>query len=390
MTAETAKRFQALEALATKLRNGFVEAGYEAVAPAILQPADIFLDFLGESVRGRTYVFSDLDGHELCLRPDFTVPVARLYLERFPKANEPARFSYNGPVFRYAPAHKRPVQAREFRQAGVELYNVADAELAETDVLRLIIDAVRKAGINDHRLKIGDLGLFTALVDAIDMPERWRVRLKHHFWRPDSFHDLLRNLTRGGDAIAPHAGDWPRLAGLKRREAEDAVAGHLDRRGIPLIGERTLGEITARLVELEADRNTEPLAAEKAELIEDYLAISGPPRAVLARLHDLADRARINLDPVLRKFERRLDLFKDRAVDCKLAEFSAEFGRDFEYYTGFVFQLEDGNMPEAGPLAGGGRYDRLLTALGSPRPVSAVGAGIHTERLLAAIEGVIL
>lgn len=390
MTAETAKRFEALEALAGKLRAGFVDAGYEAVAPAILQPADIFLDFLGESVRGRTYVFSDLDGHELCLRPDFTVPVARLYLERFPKANELARFSYNGPVFRYAPAHRKPVQPREFRQAGVEVYNVADAELAESDVLRLIVDAVEAAGVGGHRLKIGDLGLFTALVDAIEMPERWRVRLKHHFWRHDSFRDLLRNLTRADGAIAPGAGDWPRLQGLKRREAEDAVAAYLDKRGIPLIGERTLGEIAARLSEFEADRSTPPLAAEKAALIEDYLAINGPPRAVLARLGDLADRAGIDLDPVLRRFERRLDLFKDRGIDCKLAEFSAEFGRDFEYYTGFVFQLESADMPEVGPLAGGGRYDRLLTALGSPRPVSAIGAGIHTERLLAAIEEVLL
>jgi len=67
------------------------------------------------------------------------------------------------------------------------------------------------------------------------------------------------------------------------------------------------------------------------------------------------------------------------------AMFATEFGRDFEYYSGLVFQIEaPGNGTE--PVAGGGRYDGLLEALGAPREVPAVGAAIHTERLLAAVE----
>ena len=62
MHAESVRKFEALETLASDLRSRYVAAGYEPVAPAILQPADIFLDTLGEQLRSRTYVFTDLDG----------------------------------------------------------------------------------------------------------------------------------------------------------------------------------------------------------------------------------------------------------------------------------------------------------------------------------------
>jgi ATP phosphoribosyltransferase regulatory subunit len=53
-----------------------------------------------------------------------------------------------------------------------------------------------------------------------------------------------------------------------------------------------------------------------------------------------------------------------------------------------VFQVEGAGMDETEPVAGGGRYDGLLSALGAPRAVPAVGSAIHTERLLAAVEKV--
>src|ERR687897_3902762 len=103
MAAESVKEFEALEAQAATLLETFRRAGYEQVAPSIIQPADIFLDQIGEQLRSRTYVFTDLAGNELCLRPDLTVPVSRLYLERHPGANTPARYCYNGPAFRFYP-----------------------------------------------------------------------------------------------------------------------------------------------------------------------------------------------------------------------------------------------------------------------------------------------
>src|SRR5665648_620980 len=80
MTAESAVRFEALEEQADRIMGVFARAGYERVAPSFIQPADIFLDRIGEALRNRTYVFTDPDGQELCLRPDLTIPAARIYM----------------------------------------------------------------------------------------------------------------------------------------------------------------------------------------------------------------------------------------------------------------------------------------------------------------------
>src|ERR671914_659347 len=67
--------------------------------PALLPRAGPFLDLSGEDIRRRMYLTTDAEGHELCLRPDLTIPVARDYLAS-PAAGRPAAFCYLGPVFR--------------------------------------------------------------------------------------------------------------------------------------------------------------------------------------------------------------------------------------------------------------------------------------------------
>ncbi len=61
----------------------------------------------------------------------------------------------------------------------------------------LAVEAVRGAGLKDYGLRFGDIGLFYALLDALDLPERWRLKLRHYFWRPPVFHVLLAKLARG-------------------------------------------------------------------------------------------------------------------------------------------------------------------------------------------------
>jgi len=393
MRAETAQRFEALESLATNMRALFTKAGYEPVAPAILQPADILLDCSGEALRARTYVFTDLDGTELCLRPDITVPTARLYMERHPTVYEEARYCYNGPTFRYSPASSarknkgKTTRPREFRQMGLELYAMRDRLFAETEIFKLTIDGIEQAGLSDYQIKIGDLGLFSAFLDAIEMPDRWRARLKHHFWRPELFHKLLRDLSETSKNKEELLDQLPHLDPKDPISAMLVVSRFMSKKNIPLFGNRTLEEITLRLLDKQLDRDQQRLSSEHVQLIEDYLDINGPPRAAVARINDLTDKAGISIDKALRKFEKRLDLFKERGIDLKTTEFSAEFGRDFEYYTGFVFQIEAPDSVQIGPVAGGGRYDKLLQKLGASEKVKAVGCAIHTERLLTVVEG---
>ena len=143
MAAEIGERVRGSRSPSRHPARYFPRAGYEQVAPSIIQPADIFLDQIGEEVRSRTYVFTDLAGDELCLRPDLTVPVSRLYLERHPKADRPARYCYNGPAFRFQPHGDNRAHPREFRQAGIECFGETDQESADVEIVLLAVEAVR-------------------------------------------------------------------------------------------------------------------------------------------------------------------------------------------------------------------------------------------------------
>ena len=146
MPPETAQKFEALQAQAQRLMTVFARAGYEPVAPAVIQPAGLFLDVVGESLRARTYVFTDPDGEELCLRPDLTVPTCRLHLARYADGSVPARYCYSGSAFRYQPAGAGSAHPREFRQAGIESFAAADREQDDAAVVATHCGSAARSG----------------------------------------------------------------------------------------------------------------------------------------------------------------------------------------------------------------------------------------------------
>lgn len=388
MPGKTAELRAALDAQADRILELFADAGYEFIEPEILQPADIFLDRSGEDIRTRTYVFSDPEGHELCLRPDLTVPTCRYHLEHAGTRQGVSRYCYSGPAFRFQPGGQDDLRPREFDQIGIEHFGSHDAEATEAEVIALAVEAVRGAGVENFSVKIGDLGLFARLLDSIAMPERWRRRLRHDFWRPQAFHETLARLS--GDPGLRLEREMEFMGGaISERAVETAAA--LDQlltlRGIPLVGGRTVREIAERIAEKAADRNSPPLPDQSARLIQDYIAVAGRPRDALHRIMNLIVTSGLDLSTSLAAFARRITLMQERGIAVDGCRFLAEFGRSLEYYTGFVFQIEYETPNGPMPIAGGGRYDTLLSDIGAPHPIPAVGCAIHTERLLAAANG---
>jgi ATP phosphoribosyltransferase regulatory subunit len=100
-------------------------------------------------------------------------------------------------------------------------------------------------------------------------------------------------------------------------------------------------------------------------------------------LRALAADAKLNMSAVIDQFESRVGFMATRGIDTKQARFSTSFGRGLDYYTGFEFELHHrGNGAE--PLVAGGRYDGLMTQLGSREPIPAVGFSIWVDALVQA------
>ena len=384
----SARWLDAQRARAATILQVFDGAGFEMVAPPIIQPAALLVDLVGEEMREQTFGVADRSGAELCLRTDLTVPICRLYLERHPQAQHIAKYASSGLVFRQptsTAAHD--LDAGELHQVGLEVFNSRDPARAEVEVLDLVLSALRRSDLRAVRIRIGDVAVFHDLIDAIDMPNRWRERLKHHFRRPKAFMNYLRRLTARRPAVMPD--DLRALLDLDDPlKSEKAIAQHLEDKGILTLGSRSVGEITRQLLEQLADEGDPPLELSAASIIDTYLNIEAPPAEALKRIAELGSRQPgLDLSKSLSAFEKRLALFTEARIDTADMTFSADFGRDFEYYTGFVFEVTPPGNGDARAIAGGGRYDRLLQAVGAPLRVPAAGAAIYTDRLLAAAWG---
>ncbi|MBS0233125.1 MAG: ATP phosphoribosyltransferase regulatory subunit [Proteobacteria bacterium] len=389
MTAETVQNLEVLAAQAQTLMSVFTKAGYDAVAPAIIQPADVFLDVIGENLRARTYVFTDQDGAELCLRPDITVPTCRLHLERHADPMTPARYCYNGPAFRFQPQGATAAHPREFRQAGIERFGDKSREAAEAETVSVILKGIEKVGFKDWTLKLGDLGLFSSVLDAAGLSPNWKKRLDDAFLRPLSFREALKGFATGVRGASSGVPDEV-LSAMRRddREAsEAAVAVYLEEEAIELIGTRTLSDITEHLIGIAEDRKEKPLDNRAIDLIARYVGVSGSAITAGEKISALIKSAPNGSGYALETYDRRLALLANAGIDLDRVTFAAEFGRTLAYYTGFVFEVSAPSLDPKSPLAGGGRYDGLMRAAGSGADVPAVGAAIHSERLLAATGG---
>ena len=387
MPAELTQQFAALEAQAQVLMPVFTKAGHEFVAPAVIQPADVFLDVVGESLRARTYVFNDPDGTELCLRPDLTVPTCRLHIARQSNAATPAKYCYNGPAFRYQPQGADDAHPREFRQAGIERFGDTALEAAEAETVALIVKALQTAGLKTWSLHTGDLGLFRAVLKAAQLPMRWQKRLNSAFWRPDAFRSELQRLTTspGATAKALPPDFLSALTPGYTLGTARAIQSYFDRNSIEVIGTRTVEEMAEHLMEVAADIGAPPLDKASAKLIEDYVQVKGPAQTAGEAIAKLLSGSKGGTGAALDAYDRRLALLANAGIPLDRVSFAAEFGRDLEYYSGLVFEVR---VPELGPecpIAGGGRYDGLMRAAGASVDVPAVGGAIHTERLLSVL-----
>jgi ATP phosphoribosyltransferase regulatory subunit len=359
---------------AEALVASYQRAGYARVSPAFLQPAEPFLDLSGEDIRKRMYLTSAPGGEELCLRPDLTIPVSRDYLAS-PLAGKPAGFCYLGTVFRHSADG-----ASEFLQAGVESFGRADKAAADAEMLALGLEATAHYDVKAPDIRIGDVALFGALVAGLDLSPAWKRRLIKDFNRKANLAQDLDRLVLGGtDGRPEYQGVLAALAGSDPKGARALVTDLLSIAGISAVGGRSVGEIADRFLEQAALGASVKLPREVRALIEKFLTIEGDPDAAIADLRALEKDAAA-LKPAIDLFETRAGFLAARGIDLSRVKFSTAFGRGFDYYTGFVFELTDPTRT-GDPLVAGGRYDGLLTRLGAKAETSAVGFAVWIERL---------
>lgn len=341
----------------------------------LLQPADPFLDTTGEDLRRRIFITQENSGKQFCLRPEFTIPVCLRHLE---KGWIKARYAYSGKVFR-----QRGDEPHEFIQAGFENLGSADANDADIDCIMTALHVLEQANQKNLSVILGDQAIFVSALEALNIPKAWRKKLIRAFGDDEMLKEQLDQMssseTQSFDALSAEI-----QTALSARDLEkltQAIKSEMLMQGLPLTGGRTEQAIAERLIE-KAELASQKLSADKRAALEEFLAIDVELKDAYDTIEAFENKHGIILSFARDELYARNKGLKDSDVNIR---YRASFGRRLDYYTGFVFEVY--SKQESEPLVGGGRYDRLLTLLGSPQEIPAVGFAVWLERLTGYEEG---
>ena len=360
------------------VRAPFAELGAAPIDPPIAQPLGLILDLSGEAMRERLILVQAEGGAEAALRPDFTIPTARLHIE---SGRAGGRYFYEGKAFRAAPRGREAYE--EFLQIGVEAFETGAAPEADAEIAGLAWRAAAAGGRSDLTMELGDVGLFGAFVDTLKLSEPLAARIKRAFASPRRLREALEAAERPAAATAARpAGDRlsALLVGLPEAEAAAVLQDLWALAGIEPAGGRSAAEIVHRLGERSAVARAPELTPEQASLIGRFLAIADAPAAALDAVARLAGPGGAKLEAALKGWARRLGALKDEGAPVTSQRFSTAFGRDFGYYDGVLFEVRSAALGEHRPVAAGGRYDSLFSRLGASLACGAVGCMVRPGR----------
>ncbi|MCA1489489.1 ATP phosphoribosyltransferase regulatory subunit [Ensifer sp. NBAIM29] len=364
-----------LPAFAPDLLADFERLKTLRVDTPVIQPAEPFLDMAGEDLRRRIFMTASETGESLCLRPEFTIPVCLRHIET--ATGTPQRYAYLGEVFR-----QRRDGSNEFYQAGIE--DLGDPDTAGADA-RAIGDAMLVAAnrLPGRRLKVtlGDQSVFEAVIAACGLPAGWQKRLIHAFGDQKQLQRLLGELAdpKSSGVFGPEV---ERLAGMGILDDDDRlvaeIAGIMEATGYSTNASRSPGDIARRLKEKMA------LAATKLDpaalaVMREFLALDLPLADAPEALRQFATESGLKIGDALALFDARVAALAKSGADVDVIRYRAAFGRPLDYYTGLVFEIELEGTPAV--LAGGGRFDRLLTLLGAQEHIPAVGFSLWLDRI---------
>jgi len=334
--------------------KNFISNGFVLSEPDVLLDSDYIIERSGENFRSSILTFDGEDGKTMCLRPDLTVASCISFLQK----KSSSKIYYSGQAYRRSIG-----KGTNFinDQLGIEILGSKNLIKDDFKIISTILSSAKKIKMKKIKIKVGDISLFNSLINVLEMPERWKLRLIRHFWRPSYFEELLKRLEKNTDIDAvTFDADKRRFHEMKKLDQDKVIAG------------RSVSEILKRFNKKIKDPRSFADGKKIAKIIKTFLKIN----CKLSNLDDelLNFAKKNNLKKNIFKNFKSIQNLKKLSQDIN---FITNFGRDVEYYTGIVFEVFSGKKE----IASGGRYDDLLKGLGAKKSIPAVGAAINLKNI---------
>jgi ATP phosphoribosyltransferase regulatory subunit len=366
-----------------RLSAFLAHAGYAPVEPPILERSELFQSSFGQELWQNLYTFR-LHHRDLCLRPEFTASICRLYLDHYQQQPLPLRFRYTGPVFRYeTPGRGR---YRQHTQFGVELFG-GQAISADAEILHLACEALNELRIHSYRLELGHIGVVSGFINRLQLDDhaaRLLLSLMEQISRSEEGERLAQTRLEALYPANSSAGSEMNSNSIGTISGGNAqlLASLLSSISITFGSDDARHEVVERFLWKMERSEQRRRILNALEFLRALHAISGPPPEIFGALRDLLARYELDTEP-LTELEQLVAVLNQSATTSQQIVLNLALGRGVSYYTGLVFEIhaldEDGFVTQ---LCGGGRYDNLLRAVGGTRDVNACGFAMGVERLL--------
>ncbi len=310
----------------------------------------------GENFRRFIFSFNDQNGNELCLRPDLTIASCIRYLNE--KINGTAKVVYSGQAFRKTFNQKDPIIKN---QIGFEIIGSNKEKEDDKKILETSLKSLSKLKYNSGSLTLGNIEIFKLLLNKLDIPKRWKLRLQRHYWRENYFNDLLKRLETNSDVD-------PTIVEIDKKKYQKMLKQDQSRQ----IAGRTLNEILTRFNNKIKDPRRAKRGRNVSLIIKKFLKINCPINQAPSKLNSFFKKNKINI----RVQDNYFPITKNKLSKLNI-KYSASFGRQLEYYTGLVFKIDVKSKSKNINIINGGRYDNLISDLGSVKKIPAVGAAFN-------------
>ena len=374
--------------LQDRLHQLFSSHGYRLLETPVLELTELFLRKSGGELASQLYSFTDAGSNAVSLRPEFTSPIMRHYLENAAGITLPARWQYCGPVFRFDVSH--PEASGQFTQVGGELIGSSEIT-ADVELLNLAMAVPAQLGLDGWSLQLADLDVLYSLLDPVGVSQRARSfiiqsmpRLREGRSAVARFLEEGRHLHLAGGvngSLDPEeAALRQAVKGLDDVQARSVLLGLLQWNSADQLGQRTPEDVVERLLSKIRGSDGEDKLRHGLELASDLAVIKGEPQQVLESVRKTLVSAGANQDAADRLSE--VVALMSNGLDTQ-GEIVLDFGlvRGLAYYNGVIFEVRHPGWP--GALGGGGRYDTLSRALGGSEAVPALGFAYNLDALIA-------
>ncbi len=342
--------------LSEKILRSVKSNGFKHIElPSVIETNHI-VQRSGESFRKFIFSFIDQTGNELCLRPDLTIASCLRYLENNLKGKE--KIFYSGQAYRKSENKKDSIIRN---QIGFEIIGSQSEKIDDKEIISTSLKSLKNFKYSSGTITIGNVEIFNLLISKLDIPKRWKLRLSRHFWREDYFNDLLKRLETNSD-VDPTIVEVDKKRYLKMLQDNQSF----------IVANRTIKEILERFDKKIKDPRRPSRGRNISKIIRDFLKIKCPINKAAFELNKFFRKNKINLVVDQKYFP----ISKNKISKLNVV-FSTSFGRQLEYYTGMVFKIDIRSKSRIINCCNGGRYDKLISDLGSKKQTPAVGAALN-------------